>query len=641
MNGMPDLLVVDDNPGDVALIEEMVAQAFPGQTSISSAGTLGEAFGRLRLDANTLILLDLALPDSFGAATYRAVRRLAPDAMVVVLSGNTDESLALELVREGAQDYLVKGQFDAGDLKRVVRYGWERSAIGRELRNQKAWWEAVIQAIPDGLVISDFERRILFGNPFALRIIDRKIEEVVGMDLLDLHPAEVRAVAAADLDALRNGRASDERPFVRALPVSTADGRQVPCELSHSLFQGHEGPRVLTVIRDVSERRRLEQQLLQTQKMEAIGHLTAGIAHDFNNLLAVALGNLDLLTRQVAATPDLAKRVETAKGAVLRGAGLTKKLLSFSKAKELDPRAVSLKETMQGFLEIAARSIGPAIAVETDIPDGLPEVFVDQGELENVLLNLTVNARDAMPQGGRIIYAAKPVAIGEADVHVSAERLPPGGYIMLTVTDTGCGMSKETIERAFEPFFTTKEAGKGTGLGLSMVYGFARQSGGSARIYSELGIGTAVCLHLPVAVRNRPLPDDPAPSDRHMPGRGAKALVVDDEQALVEVALQYLRDIGYAVATATSGAEALALFRTEGPFELLMTDVLMPGGMDGFELAGMARAIDPSVKVLYVSGFHAKEFSGDRLEGNSVLLQKPYVGDTLNAALRRLFRTPA
>ncbi len=319
------ILLVEDNPGDALLLRVMLREARLDTVTLETAASLTEAVDLLKSGEPPLILLDLSLPDSWGPQTYLAIRDAAPDSPIVILTGLADEAVSLELVREGAQDYLVKGHFDQGMLARVVRYAWERQRIEKELVRRQVWWEAVIQAIPDAVLITDRQQKVVFANSAARDLWPKDLSPEPGRDILSLFPDE-----APDrnrlVEFLRSpGVSQTAVPFQTF--ISRAGPEPVPCEVHHSsFFVGGEDLDVV-VLRDLSERRRLEQQLAQTQKLEAIGHLSAGVAHDFNNLLGVVVGNLDLIKRQVEGQPDLVKRIDVATAAAHRGAELTKQLL--------------------------------------------------------------------------------------------------------------------------------------------------------------------------------------------------------------------------------------------------------------------------------------------------------------------------
>jgi nitrogen-specific signal transduction histidine kinase/CheY-like chemotaxis protein len=391
-----------------------------------------------------------------------------------------------------------------------------------------------------------------------------------------------------------------------------------------SPLESAEGILVTAAIRDISERKQLARQLYQSQKMEAVGQLTGGIAHDFNNLLGVIIGNLDLLERLVTGNEAAIKRVQTAQKAATRGADITRRLLVFSTNEELKPSVVLLGDSVQNTIELAARALGAEIKIITHVNKPVPSLFVDPAGLESALLNLVMNARDAMPEGGSIIIASQVRNIDDSHPAVHAGDLKAGRYVCVSITDTGSGMSRETLERAFEPFFTTKPRNKGTGLGLAMVYGFVKRSGGAVRAYSELGQGTTVSLYLPfVEDLSQPLPADaPQPLDAKL---GGTVLVVDDEGDLLEVALAYLTEMGFTALDAKDGASALEVIAQHGEIDLMITDIVMPGGMNGVELVQRALALHPNLRIIYSSGFPAEalaERSMPLVDGP--LLRKPY-----------------
>ena len=386
---------------------------------------------------------------------------------------------------------------------------------------------------------------------------------------------------------------------------------------------------VLGGLTDITGRKQAEDALRQAQKVEAIGHLTGGIAHDFNNLLAVVMGNLDLLRRRLPDDPKLIRLVDNALEGTQRGASLTQRLLAFARRQELRPEAVDVAALVGGMTDLVQRSLGPMIRVHTQFAPDLPAAHVDAHQLELALLNLAVNARDAMPNGGVLEIKAVADHLAPGNAH----DLPPGGYLHLTLTDGGEGMSEATLQRATEPFFTTKGLGKGTGLGLSMVHGLAAQSGGRLAIRSRPGLGTSVDLLLPVAAAA------PASRPEARPGfcpdeSGAPCavLVVDDDPLVLANTAAMLEDLGHAVQTAGSGDEALVLLGREGHVDLVVTDQLMPG-MTGSQLARAIRRTAPDLPVLIVSGFAELAESE---AGQFPMLHKPFTRSDLAHALARL-----
>jgi CheY-like chemotaxis protein len=372
--------------------------------------------------------------------------------------------------------------------------------------------------------------------------------------------------------------------------------------------------------------------------MEAVGQLTGGIAHDFNNLLMGISGSVQMLEARIAqgrldAVPRYA---EAAQGAIKRAAALTQRLLAFSRRQTLDPKPTNLNRLIAAMEELVRRTTGPNIEVEVVGAVGLWPVLIDQNQLENALLNLCINARDAMPDGGRLTIET---ANRWVDANGGASRdLPAGQYVALSVTDTGIGMTKETIGRIFEPFFTTKPLGQGTGLGLSMIYGFVRQSNGQIRVYSEPGRGTTMCLYLPRHHREASAGETVEESE---PGfetaYGETVLVVDDEPTVRLLMADALQDIGYRVLEAPDGPDALKILQSDTRIDLLLTDVGLPRGMNGRQVADAGRAVRPKLKVLFVTGYAENALVGNgHLEPGMQVITKPFAIDALANRVRAM-----
>ncbi|ACA16314.1 multi-sensor hybrid histidine kinase [Methylobacterium sp. 4-46] len=474
---------------------------------------------------------------------------------------------------------------------------------------------------------------ILVVNRAALEAAGVALAEVVGVKMWDSPWWRDLPEEAA---RLREGIARVARgAFVRyesrhRLPIGlrSFDFSMKPVldEAGRPIFLVAEG-------RDVTDQRRAEEALRQAQKMEAVGQLTGGLAHDFNNLLTGISGSLELLQSRLAQgrVSETGRYIDAAQGAAKRAAALTHRLLAFSRRQTLDPRPIDVNLLIAGMEELIRRTIGPAVSLSVE-PDPAPwTILVDPGQLENALLNLCINARDAMPEGGRIVIATAKRELGPG-----AGDLPPGAYATLTVTDTGAGMSPEVLARAFDPFFTTKPLGQGTGLGLSMIYGFVRQSGGQVRIDSAQGRGTAVALLFPRHHGPARAPEEVP--DRAAPPRardGETVLVVDDEASVRLLVAEVLQDLGYRALEARDGAAGLAQLRAEGRIDLLVTDVGLPGGMNGRQLADAGRVLRPDLKVLFITGYAETTVvgAGDLQPGMEVLT-KPFVLEELARRIR-------
>jgi CheY-like chemotaxis protein len=373
--------------------------------------------------------------------------------------------------------------------------------------------------------------------------------------------------------------------------------------------------------------------------MEAVGQLTGGIAHDFNNLLAGIAGNLELLQTRMSQgrLTDLDRYINAAQGASKRAAALTQRLLAFSRRQTLDPKPTDVNALVTGMEELIRRTVGPAIQVEVVSAPSLWTAHVDAHQLENALLNLCINARDAMPEGGRITVET---ANKRLDPRAAQERdLPPGQYLSLRVTDTGTGMTPDVVARAFDPFFTTKPLGQGTGLGLSMIYGFARQSGGQVRIYTEVGQGTTMCLYLPRHYGDE-AGDEAIPDLRDAPPRaevGETVLIVDDEPTVRMLVTEVLEDLGYTAIEAADGPAGLKVLQSDVRLDLLITDVGLPGGMNGRQMADAARVSRPDLKVLFITGYAENAVVGNgHLEPGMEVLTKPFVMEALASRINEL-----
>jgi len=439
------------------------------------------------------------------------------------------------------------------------------------------------------------------------------------MSILDVRPEADRGRIA---DAIRT------RGNVRRATVSRhqrADGAIHDVEIYSRAFAYNGAPARLTAVIDASARKAIERQLQHAQKMEAVGNLTGGLAHDFNNLLTIIIGNLDLLQEEIS-DRSARDKLTTILEASERGAALTRQMLAFSRRQPLQPKRLDCNRLVTTTAQLLRRTLGESIRVEVRTAAGLGEALADEAQLESALVNIAINARDAMPEGGSLIIETRAGRIDADDVAQHPDTRP-GDYVVIEISDTGTGMADEVRERVFEPFYTTKAPGKGTGLGLSMVYGFVKQSGGHITLYSEVGKGTTFRLYLPRATADQ----RPASSDRDAPkpqaaGAADKVILAVDDNALVRATVvARLTGLGYRVLEADGPAAALAQLERQQPIDLLFTDIVMPGGMSGKQLATIARTRNPKLRVLFTSGFPGSLLSGgSELDAGDRLLSKPY-----------------
>ena len=496
----------------------------------------------------------------------------------------------------------------------------------------------LLEQLPIGVAVRNLQGDVLQANPAFCALLGRTLAQTVGMG-----NAQITVAECADLDAAQTQileRTGAYGPYEKE--YLQMDGSRVQVMVRGRRAEWHGQTVILSVASDISARRKSEFRMAQSQKMDAIGQLTGGLAHDFNNMLGVIIGQLDLLSGSLKGNAAAQVKLEIALTAALRGADLTRALLAVARAQAIRTEPTDLNSRLQELLPLAQHTAGNAIEVRLTLV-GQPVVEIDPGGLASTVLNLVLNARDAMPEGGQLTLATQLITI---DANQTQTTLRPGQYAALSVSDTGCGMSAEVLARVLEPFFTTKERGRGTGLGLSMAHGFVQQCGGDLRIYSEAGHGTTVRLMLPIAVQPAQsataLTQVAAAANAPMPRGMERVLVVDDELELLAITATWLKDLGYEVTPCMSPASALAAMQdgvTSGhPYALLVTDITMPG-MDGFALVGAARAIDPSLALIYTSGFADVASRGaTRLAG--AVLEKPFRQAALAALVRQTLDHP-
>jgi PAS domain S-box-containing protein len=490
--------------------------------------------------------------------------------------------------------------------------------------------------------------RIYYETHFAPLLRMQGAFNEVALDLLSKDGKHVPTL----INAVERRNADGEQIFVRMTVFNATDRRRYESELVAARSAAETASIELRELNAtlearideaVAERMKAEESLRQSQKMEAVGQLTGGVAHDFNNLLTVILGGLETIDRQLAKIPQSAEvaRIHRARSMAQQGAEraatLTARLLAFSRRQALAPKVVDANKLIVGLSEMLHRTLGATIRLETVAAAGLWRAIVDPAELENAIVNLAINARDAMPGGGRLTIETSNAFLDEAYVAGIPETVATGQYVLIAVSDTGHGMDPATVARVFEPFFTTKDAGKGTGLGLSQVYGFVRQTSGHVRIYSEVGEGTSVKLYLPRAAEGAVEAETERVAETGWHGGHETVLVVEDHEALRNYSSGILRELGYTVLEADSGVAALTLLRANSDVALLFTDIVLPGGMDGRQLSREASIVRPDLKVLFTTGYTQNAIvHHGRLDKGIALLSKPFTFDALAAKVRSI-----
>jgi PAS domain S-box-containing protein len=590
--------------------------------------------GRDLLDRIRAIVAEISLAETQrGKVTAEAARRRAETILFPLLAGMlVSIAVIVVLFARMHREIGRRGRAEAalqGVNARLEERVHERTA---QLEASEHRYRSVIDLMQEAIWIHT-DGKVLFANPAAARLFGvERAEDLIGRSSSAwVHP-EDRERAAARTTKLRAGPVTVPVTEMRLL---RDDGKVRTVAIHAVSFRQDGRMQVMASARDVTAQREAETLLHQAQKMESVGQLTGGVAHDFNNLLTVVIGSLDAAVDRAPA--ELRALIEAALRAAERGATLVRQMLAFSRRQTLVPEAVRLNELAAGMEDLLKRTLGEHIEIEMKLAQGLWPALADKSQVESALLNLAINARDAMPGGGKLTIETGNHHL-DADYAVHNAEVTPGDYALLAVTDTGTGMPPEVIERAFEPFFTTKGVGKGSGLGLSMIYGFAKQSGGHLKIYSEVGHGTTVRLYLP-----RQAVPAAAESAAHAlaaaqhPRGGETVLVVEDDPLVRNFVVQQLRDLGYSVLEAADGPQARRLLESDTPIDLLLTDVVMPGSITGRELAESARQRRPTLKTLYTSGYTENSIVHQgKLDPGVHFLSKPFRRQELALKVREV-----
>jgi PAS domain S-box-containing protein len=516
----------------------------------------------------------------------------------------------------------------------VIRDLTERKAAEKALRESSERMRAVVETAVDGVILIDAYGNVLMFNPACERLFGYKAREVVGQNVRMLMPSPYRDEHDGYIANYRKTGVAKIIGIGREVTGLRKDGTTFPMDLSVGEAK-QEGESIFVgVIHDLSARKRTEEQLAQAQKMETVGQLSGGIAHDFNNLLTVILGNAEALALRLKARQDLRQLAENIADGAERGAQLTQRLLAFSRRQILQPTSVDCNALVDNMQVLLRRTLREDIDLRMKVAPQPVHALADAAQLESAILNLALNAQDAMPDGGLLTLTTEEIELDSDSLGPNID-VRAGRYVSICATDDGSGMGAETLSHAFEPFFTTKEVGKGSGLGLSMVYGFVKQSNGHVTIYSEVGLGTSVRLYLPMADTGPALAQH-RPSDLSKAPKGKETvLVVEDDPFVRSHVIASLESLGYRVMVAADGREALAKLQGGARPALLFTDVVMPGGISGWQLAEQARVIAPGLKVLFTSGYPQESLTRrGQVNPDALILTKPYRKADLARRLR-------
>ncbi|MGI9395262.1 MAG: PAS domain S-box protein [Boseongicola sp.] len=520
-----------------------------------------------------------------------------------------------------------------------------------ELRESEKRYRALVDHAPEAIVILDLDvGTFIEANPKAAQLFGYSVDELIG----SFGPAQVSPEFQTDGQpsvelAMKHIHAALNGEFPKfEWTHMNANGEHVPCEISLGRFPDPKRRLIRGSITDITERKHHERQRLEletrlshAQKLETVGQMTGGVAHDFNNLLTVILGNLELLS--LDSRDDSEKDyIQSGIQATLKGADLTQKMLSFARRAQLQPKVLDISKIVREVDSWMSRTLPATIDIKKSVSEDLWPVEADLASTESAILNLIINARDAMPDGGKLTIETDNIFIGENGAIPSADDLKPGKYVMLGISDTGSGIAPENLERVFEPFFTTKGTGQGSGLGLSMVHGFMKQSGGTVHIFSECGVGTTIKLYFKAVAQYRPKTNVVKPRLIGSSTRSARILVAEDQQEVMSTLVRILESAGHEVVSARDGDSAAGLFASAGRFDLLLTDMVMPDRLQGPTLAHALRKTDPLLSVVFMSGY-AREASlhSDMLRHTDVRLMKPVSRTTLLEAVEKSLHAEA
>jgi PAS domain S-box-containing protein len=636
------ILVVDDAIEHAQMVTEFlrITGAWP-HAEIRIAETYDDALAMLTTPPMyDLSVVDYMLGSRDGLGLLRELKERGIDTAVIVLTGQGAENVAVEAMKSGAADYLSKSTLTIEGLERAVRHALALRAGERQRRQAEAAlraseerFRALVENSSDALLLIDAEGRVTYISPSSSRHLGWGSDEMLGQSIFDfLHPDDRDAMSVKLAEVLR----SPGKPVTQDIRLQHADGSWRAIEsIAVNRLSDPSVEAIVVNARDITDRRKLEEQLRHAQKMEAVGQLAGGIAHDFNNLLTAILGYCNLMRDDLPAEDPLRADLDEIHTAGERAASLTRQLLAFSRRQMLQPQVVDMNSVVQQLEKLLRRLISENVELVTALARDLLSVRVDPASIEQILVNLTVNARDAMPHGGRLTIETSNVDLDEtfAIAHVP---MKPARYVMLAVGDTGEGMDADTQARVFEPFFTTKEQGKGSGLGLATVYGMVKQSGGYIWVYSEPGHGTVFKVYFPPAEQRARTNDQDNAGRRSGDAMHGweTVLLVEDEDAVRALGREVLRRHGYVVLEARHGVDALRMAeRHPDDIHLMITDLVMPH-MGGRDLVERLAAVRPKMKVLFMSGYTDHALMHRDLTPGTAFLQKPFTPEAFVRKVR-------
>lgn len=639
-----NILLVEDNPGDARLIHEILKDGGLTLGKISFASDLAAAEAYLEARSFDIILLDLHLPDASGLEVLdRLIAAVGSNVAIIVITGMEDEAVGIAAIEAGAEDYLVKGVIDAAQLTQSIRYAIKRKELVQLLRYERDRAQSYLDTVNTIIVALDREGKITTINGKGCRVFGYTEGELIGRLWFALflpQPQGMEEMYPAFLESMAGVPPTEYTES----PIITRSGEVRHMAWHLSLLRDGQGKIVGTLSAgdDITERKqaeaerkKLEAQLQQAQKMESVGRLAGGVAHDFNNMLSVILGYSQMALEKIDPVSSLYSDLQEIHKAGIRSANITRQLLAFARKQTIAPEVIDLNEIIENMLKMLRRLLGEDINLIWMPGKEIWPIKMDISQVDQLLANICVNARDAISGVGKITIETDVVILDQEFCQRNTGAVP-GEYVSLTVSDNGCGIDPAILSQIFEPFFTTKEMGKGTGLGLSTVYGIVKQNNGFVSVYSERGKGATFQIYLPRYCDQvgQSTQQREAPIQR---GKGENVLIVEDEQSILRLTAKILGDLGYAVITAGSPTEAITLAKERREsIQLLVTDVVMPE-MNGRDLANALLCIHPDLKYLFMSGYTASVIARQGiLEADVHFIQKPFSARDLAAKVRKV-----
>jgi two-component system, cell cycle sensor histidine kinase and response regulator CckA len=632
------VLLVDDDEDDYLITRDLMSQIRDRRHHLDWVNNYSEGLNAVSRAEHDLCLLDYRLGERTGLELLRESRSFNFSPPIILLTGQGDQEIDLEAMKAGAADYLVKSRLSADTLERAIRYAIERKRAQQTLRHERDFVSRIMETSPSGIVVTDCDGKITFTNRRAAEVLRLSHDPRQSANVLNWRVADIGGNSLpGQMSLLKNVLGSAEPAMDIRHVIEFPDGQRTVLSTNATPLFNAEGcvDGMIVTVEDITQRLALETQLRQSQKMDSLGQLAAGVAHDINNILTIIQGHAGLLLNAAPPDSDAAKSASQIAAASERAAGFIRHLLAFSRKQIYRTRILDLNAVIHNLEALLPRMLGGHILLETRYCSHLPHIAADTALIEQIVMNLAINSRDAMPKGGKLIIETSAVDMDSASTRQHPESRV-GRFVCLTITDNGCGMEPALIQRIFEPFFTTKEIGKGTGLGLATVYAVVKQHHGWIEVQSEVGAGTTFNVFLPASDQAAAAaPAAPTPQPESVPGGKETILFAEDEGALLELMRHVLGQYHYNILTASSGSEALQVWEQhQGQVDLLLTDMVMPGGMTGRELATELKKKKPGLKVILTSGYNSTMAGKDCSKGDTVFLPKPYLPDEAAKLIR-------